>query len=268
MKSMLRVAIFLAVAALIVPSSSFGGTVTCNGTGAGDAPGGCIWDLYTATTSPFVLSTYTFYQTSFTAVAASEDVSFAFRETPAYFAFDDACVVGGAISSTDCATNSGNLLANPSFEAPGTVYGQNCGDTPGTTCPPNWSAWIQPVDVSAIGQIATNSATYGCNTGAHTGTNFWCDGSVEGYDGIYQMVNGLSIGNTYNVGFWLEDDSGSAITAANTGSSFQIDALVYAGTGLPVGTQPIGTPEPGTIALAGLGLAAAGLVRARQRRKA
>jgi hypothetical protein len=264
---MLSARSLLVVAAMIVPTAVFGAALTCNGSGGGDAPTGCIFDLYAATTPPFTLATYTFFQTSFTAVAGSEFVSFAFRETPAYFAFDDACVVNGAISSSNCATNSGNLLTSQGFEAPGTMFGQNCGHTPGTACPPDWGAWIQAVDLSAIGQIATNTDTYGCDVGAHSGTNFWCDGSVQGYDGIYQMLGGLTVGSTYNIGFWLEDDSGSPITPANTGGSNQIDMLVYAGTSLPVGTIPIGTPEPSMLALVGLGLAGI-IIRSRRRRKA
>jgi hypothetical protein len=77
---------------------------------------------------------------------------------------------------------------------------------------------------------------------------------------------------TYNIGFWLEDDSGSPITAANTNTSSsnsgQIDALVYAGTSLPTNTIPLGTPEPGTVGLVLLGLTGAAVVRARRRGKA
>jgi hypothetical protein len=173
------------------------------------------------------------------------------------------------------------MLLNPGFElGPANVYGDNCGDGgSGTPCPTDWGAWIQPIDTSAIGQIATNSQHYGCNVNAQGGTVYWCDGSVQGYDAIYQQVATV-LGQTYNIGFWLQDDSGSAITAANTDTSTndsgQIDALVYAGTALPVGSVPIGppppppgtVPEPTTYALVGIGLVAMGAIRARKSGKA
>jgi hypothetical protein len=277
MRSTLQAAAILAVAALMIPGAAFAAGLTCTDTSAGvgtglngNAPAGCIWDLYDATGSGgFVLSAYTFYTTSFVASASSEYVSFAFRETPAYFAFDDSCVSSSAITSSSC---TGNLLSSPGFELAGTLYGQNCNHNNSLGCPPGWGAWIQPIDTAAIGQIATNSSTYGCNVGAHGGTNFWCDGSVQGYDAIYQQLTTLTPGTTYNIGFWLEDDSGSPITAANTNTSSsnsgQIDALVYAGTSLPIGTIPLGTPEPGTVGLVLLGLTGAAVVRARRRGKA
>jgi PEP-CTERM motif len=262
-------------AALTIPGAAFAAPLTCTDPSAGmgsdgNAPAGCIWDLYqtTGSTGSFVLSSYTFFSTSFVASASSEYVSFAFRETPAYFAFDDSCVSSSAITSSSC---PGNLLSSPGFEAAGTVYGQNCNHNNALGCPPGWGAWIQSLDISAIGQIATSSSTYGCNVGAHGGSNFWCDGSVQGYDAVYQQLTGLTVGTTYNIGFWLEDDSGSPITPANTDTTTsdagQIDALVYAGTSLPVGAIPLNTPEPFTFGLAGLGLAGVAMVRIRQRRK-
>jgi len=278
----LRMAAILAVlavaAVLMTPAPSFA-ALTCTdsspgvGTGSnGNAPAGCIWDLFD-TVGSTQLTSYTFFTTSFVASASSEFVSFAFRETPAFFAFDDSCVSSGAITSSSC---PGNLLSSPGFEEPGTLFGQNCNHNNSLGCPPGWGAWIQPIDTSAIGQIATNSSTYGCNVGAHSGTNFWCDGSVQGYDAIYQQLNGLTVGTTYNIGFWLEDDSFENITPANTDTSTsnvgQIDAVVYAGTSLPLNTiplnpPPVNTPEPSTLGLVALGLAGTAVVRVRQRRR-
>jgi len=281
MKSTFWATLALAIA---IPGAALAGP-TCTDTSAGDgtgsdgnAPAGCIWDLYN-TVGATPVGTYTFFTTSFVATAASEDISFAFRESPAYFAFDNACVSSSTVTSSSC---TGNLLLNPSFElGPANVYGDNCNDGGnGTPCPTDWGAWIQPIDTSAIGQIATNSQHYGCNVNAQAGTVFWCDGSVQGYDAVYQPLVGLTVGATYNVGFWLQDDSGAAITPANTDTSTddagQIDALVYAGTALPVGSVPIGNPptppgtvpEPTTTALVGLGLVVIGAVRARKSRKA
>lgn len=204
------------------------------------APPGAIFDMATVHPGAFNPSSYTQFSTTFVATAASEYVSFAFREAPSYFALDDVSVIqaGGAT----------NLLADPGFESD-TAANVN------TNFPVGWSRWIQPVDTSAIGVVAGPGNNYGCSaSGPRTGAYFWCDGSVEGYDAIYQQVNGLTIGATYNVTFWVTDESGAAMTVPS------IDMLVYAGTALPVGSQPLGatpssTPAPRSLWLALLGIA-------------
>ncbi len=235
----------LLMVALMLPSGAF----------AQDPPAGSIFDLTTA--HPGVLSSYQQFSTSFVADNAAEYVSFAFRETPAYFAFDDATVmVQGGLT---------NLLADPGFES--ASYGQNCNHNNSLGCPSGWSAWIQPVDTSAIGQVATASSPYGCPpNGPHSGTNFWCDGSVQGYDAVYQQLTSLTVGDTYNINFWLGDNSGSAPTRSSP--SDQIDMLVYAGDNLPIGTISLASPEPASLALTGAGLFAVAAALARRRRKA
>lgn len=215
---------------------------------AQNPPPGAIFD--TAVAHPGALSStiYQQFSTSFVADNSSEYVSFAFREVPAYWGFDDACV-----TASTCAAS--NLLADPGFEA----------DTPAnvlTNFPVGWGRWIQPVDTSAIGVVASNSSTYGCSTGAHSGTYFWCDGSVQGYDALYQQLTGLTPGTTYNISWFMTDNSGQPITYPT------IDMLVYAGDALPTGTIPIGStvPEPSSIVMIGTGLA--GLVGAYRARRA
>jgi len=189
----------------------------------------------------------------------TEFVSFAFREVPAFFSFDDASVI---LSGT-----STNLLADPGFEA--ATDGQNCNHNNSLGCPPGWNAWIQPIDTSAIGQVATNSNLYGCGFGsadfAHSGTNLWCDGSVQGYDAVYQQLSGLTVGDTYDVSWYLGDNSGQSINNPN------IDMLVYAGDNIPVGTVPLsGTPEPSSVLLLASvlpALAGFGALRMRKGRK-
>ena len=257
MKTALRAVMVSAVAAValvVAPSRAL----------AQAAPSGYIWDVDTV--NPGTLPSYTQFNTSFVADNATEYVSFAFRETPAYFAFDDAVVKLDGSST--------NLLTDPGFET--SSDGQNCNHNNSLGCPDGWGAWIQPIDTSAIGQVATTSLPYGCDVSAHSGTNFWCDGSVQGYDAIYEGLSGLTVGSTYDIIFYLQDDSGRAMTNATStnctvlGASC-IDALVYAGDDLPLGTVNIGPPitgstipEPSTLVTLGTGLLSlAGFARRR-----
>ena len=250
MKLSLRLVIVFAVvfAATVVGPSIASAQNPPTGTCPG--PSCAIFDLSTTNSNYYQthpLSAYTEFTTSFVAdLTGTEVVSFAFREIPAYFAFDDAQVYLSTAPSI-------NLLTDPGFES--ASNGQNCNHNNSLGCPPGWNAWIQPVDVSAIGQVATNSDHYGCNVNATGGTNYWCDGSVQGYDAVFQPVTVVN-GQTYDISFWLEDDSGFAITNP------MIDMLVYAGDSIPIGTVDI-TPEPFTFALTGLGLAVLGFRRRR-----
>ena len=239
------VLLLVAIAAVAIPSRSY----------AQNPPSGAIFDLSTVHPGALSPTTYQQFTTSFVANASSEYVSFAFREAPAYFGFDDACV-----TSTACASQ--NLLSDPGFES----------DTPAnvnTNFPIGWYRWIQPVDTAAIGVVAGPGDYYGCGEGGpHTGSYFWCDGSVQGYDALYQQLNGLAAGTTYTVSWYLTDDSGDPITNPS------IDMLVYAGDELPTGSEPIGTtptptvPEPGTFLMFGTGMVGiVRVVRARYGRK-
>lgn len=240
--------------AVIGPSAAWAQCGTAPQTTDCIAPAGAIFDLGTTATGGTVLNTLQTFSTTFVGDGNTEYVSFAFRETPAYFLFDNASVTTGGGS---------NLLTDTNFSA--ATYGQNCNHNNSLGCPAGWGAWIQSVDVSAIGQVATTSSGYGCSSivSAAPTTNFWCDGSVQGFDGIYQAVS-TTAGATYTVTWQLDDNSGSNITnstLANLGS--QIDMLVYAGDNIPVGAVSIGappppvsgTPEPSTFLLLGTGLA-------------
>ncbi|MBV8588885.1 MAG: hypothetical protein JO212_02275 [Acetobacteraceae bacterium] len=193
-----------------------------------------IFDLAQVHSGP--LSSYQFFTTSFTANTTNETVSFAFREVPKFFAFDD-------VSVTARGSNL-NLLADPGFESA----------VVGTNVPAGWTRFIQPVDVTAIGVVASATQPGGCPpNGPHSGSQFWCDGSVEGYDGLSQTLPTV-VGQTYDVGFWLADNSGQPVANPT------IDALVYATNGLPQGTEPFNAVEPRSVALLGFGLLGLGFV--------
>jgi len=204
-------------------------------------PPGSIYDLATAHPGA-VSTTETLFTTSFTADMSQTYVSFAFREIPAYWALDD--------TSVTLMGSSTNLLADPGFES--ATVGQNI--------PTGWGRWIQPIDVSAIGVVVSNSAAGGCGTDVptHGGTQFWCDGSVEGYDAVYQLLP-TTVGATYNINWYLGHDTGGPPSAPG------IDMLVYATDTLPIGTVPLGTPEPGTLSLIGAGILAIGIALRKRR---
>jgi hypothetical protein len=106
-------------------------------------------------------------------------------------------------------------------------------------------------------------------TTPHSGSDEYFDGAVQAYDGITQAI-ATTIGATYNVSFWLDDD-GPLTTfsrlstngnVTNTGGN-GIDLLVYGGA---IPTLPP-VPEPPLYALMAVGLAAMGWLNRRRQAK-
>ena len=211
---------------------------------AQNAPPGAIFDL--ANTSQFKsgtpLTAYTQFTTSFVGDGKMEDISFAFRDTPAFFSFDDASITAG-LSAT-------NLLKNPGFEQGVTTGPPDVGKN----VPDSWSHWIQPVVKNNIGTVAAGTSFFGA---PHSGSQYWLDGSVEGFDGIYQAVQ-TAAGVTYHVSFWLTDTSFSPIQNPAD------DMLVYAGDSIPLLGNTI-APEPSAVFLMSFGIAGLMVVFCRNR---
>ena len=77
----------------------------------------------------------------------------------------------------------------------------------------------------------------------NSGSSYWFDGSLGGYDGIGQQV-ATTIGQSYTVGFYLADDqfyqdvySGLPGAEGNYDPGSR-DAYVYAMAGLPRASSP------------------------------
>jgi hypothetical protein len=203
----------------------------------GYPPPGAIFDLSQQYSGN--LTNYQQFTTSFTADSSATYVSFAFREVPAFFAFDDVSVV-------DHGSNV-NLIQAGDFE--GLAYNQ-----PGIPYP--WHGWNQG-GISFAGYVANGASRCAPNAGGPvSGGNYWCDGSVQDYDALFQLI-ATQPGHQYDISFYLGDNSGHAISYPN------IDMLVYAGDQLPDGAQEV-SPEPGSLALFASGaIGACGLLRRR-----
>ena len=158
---------------------------------------------------------------NFVAGVANTDITFAFREDPAFISF-------GQVSLVDTTNPGGNILTNGDFS--GTTY--NSG---GNTVPTGWN-YDNVYGAQASGNIQ------GCN--AYSGAQCWYDGSVQAYDAIDQVV-GTAVGDTYTLSFTYTDNGGLTTFSdlstngdmSDTGGN-GIDILAYAQAGLPPACPP------------------------------
>ena len=200
-------------------------------------PTGAILDL----NGTAITHAYTQYTTNFVATNATTNISFAFREDPAFLFLDD-------VDVHDTTVVGPNLLLNPGFEL-GPV---------GANAPTNWT-YLNTFGATFAGVVQNGAGQ------AHSGSNYYFDGAVQAYDGITQGI-ATTVGHTYSVSFWLNDDgpfntysrlstNGNVTDTGGNG----VDLLLYAGA-IPTLTT---VPEPATLTLVGLG----GLAAYRRRRR-
>jgi len=194
-------------------------------------PTGAILDL-NGTAIPHV---YTQYSVNFVAVNTTTNISFAFREDPAFLLLDNVSVTTGG---------GPNLLLNPGFDL-GPV---------GASAPTNWTY------LTSFGATFGGVVDAGCGI---SGSNCYFDGAVQAYDGITQAIP-TTVGSLYNINFFLNDNSGLTTfsrlstngNVTDTGGN-GVDLLVYAGA------IPTLVPEPAALGLLACGLAVIGLLRRR-----
>jgi hypothetical protein len=217
--------------ATLIAMALVGAAVIPNVAAAQQAPTGYVYDVTLASGYGPASSSYTLYKETFTATLAETTVAWAFREDPGYVSFDDA--------SVSLAGGGPNLLSDPGFESAAL----------GSDAPPAWTVFATPDTIGPTG-VVQSSATTEYGTRPHTGSNYWFDGSIGGYDGLAQTIH-TTIGQAYTISFYLADTSGHNY-CNNYYCSPYLDASVYAGNGLPQGVKVFGDGVDGGVTLGGV----------------
>lgn len=180
--------------------------------------------------------TYKVYTATFVATSTSTNLSFAFRDDPAYL----------ELSSVSVTTGSGsNLVSNGNFSS-GTVGG---------SAPTGWT-YLNYSGVSNTGVLKSKCGV--------SSANCYYDGAVQGYDIISQAIT-TKVGSTYTVTFDLAE-TGSLTTFSSLSTNGNVTNSGGNGVNLLVfaGALPSNATEPSSLALLVAGFVGLGLVTHRR----
>ena len=185
-----------------------------------------------------ITHSFTSYSFNFTAGSALTNLTFAFRDDPAFLTLDNVRLFTG---------NGPNLLVNGDFEA----------GPAGAQAPTGWS-YLNQYGATAGGVVQSGRGV--------NGSFGYYDGAVQAYDAITQSV-ATTIGSLYTVSFMLNENSSLTTYRAvsNNGQSGSggngVNLAVYAQAGVPVLSA---VPEPATWSMLILGFGAVGFAMRRR----
>ena len=206
-------------------------------------PVGAILDLSGTPIPGGGNNTYQQYTVNFQATVTNTAITFAFREDPAFISFSNVSVV-------DLTTPGPNLITNGDFSG-GTYTSSGNSLTP--------IGWIYAnIFGAAAGGFVSSNCGVGPSPGFQYGVgNCIFDGAIQAYDAFSQTITTV-IGHTYQISFWVADNSGCSTDIAfelpcnfsdistngnTTGTGGNgINVAVYAQEGLPA-TQTA-PPQP------------------------